>query len=182
MSNNEAITTVPTQDERIMAALAHATIIMPFMGVIAPIVIWATQKEKSHYVGFQALQALVYQLTMILASFLGMACYMCSFFGMFAGVLFVPGTGSPTEELSGPAAGLMLVSMFVPFIVFGFIMAGGIVFVVYGLAGAVQVLRGRQFRYAIIGGRLERYLQEGKRIASQGGSVGDTEEQSEFME
>jgi uncharacterized Tic20 family protein len=175
-NENETIITVPSQDERIMAALAHVTAILPFMGVIAPIVIWATQKEKSPYIAFQALQALVYQLTMILAWFAGMACYMCSFFGTFAGVFAVPLTSTPSEEVSGPAAVLMLGSMLVPFIVFGLIMMGGIVFVVYGLAGAVQVLRGRAFRYAIIGARLERYLQEGERVASQQGPTGGPEE------
>ena len=51
-----------SQDERIMAALSHATALLPFMGVIAPIVIWVTQKDKSQYVAFQALQAMAYQL------------------------------------------------------------------------------------------------------------------------
>ena len=181
-SNNETIITVPNQDERIMASLAHVTAILPFMGIIAPIVIWATQKVKSPYIAFQALQALVYQLTMILAWFVGMACYMCSFFGTFAVTFTVPLASTPTEEVSGPAAVLMLVSAFVPFIVFWLIMVGGIVFVVYGLAGAVQVLRGRGFRYAIIGARLERYLREGEQVASQYGATGGTEEQAEFME
>jgi hypothetical protein len=36
--NNQDINE-PSQDERIMAALAHITILVPFMGVVAPIVI-----------------------------------------------------------------------------------------------------------------------------------------------
>jgi len=38
--------TKPTQDERIMAALAHACAILLGMGVVGAIVIWVTQKEK----------------------------------------------------------------------------------------------------------------------------------------
>jgi uncharacterized Tic20 family protein len=63
-----------------MAALAHIAAIVPFMGVIAPIIIWATQKDKSEYVAFQSLQAVAYQLVMILAWFVGMGCYMLSSF------------------------------------------------------------------------------------------------------
>jgi len=79
----ESLATKATQDERIMAALAHASAILPFWGLIGAIVIWATQKEKSRFVGFQALQVIAYQIVLILFSFLGFGCYMCSFFGTF---------------------------------------------------------------------------------------------------
>ena len=71
--------TQPTQNDRIMAALAHTAAILPMWGIVAAIVIWVTQKDKSEYVGFQALQAIAYQLIMVLAWFAGMALYMGSF-------------------------------------------------------------------------------------------------------
>jgi uncharacterized Tic20 family protein len=46
-----------TQDEQVMGALSHATIIFAAAGLIGPLVIWGTQREKSPFVGFQALQA-----------------------------------------------------------------------------------------------------------------------------
>jgi uncharacterized Tic20 family protein len=61
----------PTQDERVMAALAQISVLVPFLGVVAPIVIWVTQKDKSRYVAFQSLQAVAFQLTMVFAWFLG---------------------------------------------------------------------------------------------------------------
>jgi uncharacterized Tic20 family protein len=60
-------TLTPTQDERVMAALSHASALLPMMVIIAPIIIWVTQKEKSQYVAFQSLQAIAYQLSMIAA-------------------------------------------------------------------------------------------------------------------
>ena len=149
--------TSPTQDDRIMAAVAHATAILPFMGLIAPIIIWVTQKDKSPFISFQALQALVYQLTMLLAWFLGMFCYMCSFFVSFLGIAAAP----VIDESSNPLAPLLLVlpTLF-PIIIFGLIFLGGIVFIIYGLVAAVLVLQGRDFRYVILGERLERYLQK----------------------
>lgn len=73
---------VPTQDERIMAALAHVTVIWPTLGMIAPIVIWGTQREKSPFVGFQALQAAAYQFILILGGLVAGVCYVCSFFSI----------------------------------------------------------------------------------------------------
>jgi uncharacterized Tic20 family protein len=146
-------------DERILAALAHITILVPFMGIIAAIVIWVTQKEKSRYVGFQALQATVFQLILVLAWFIGMGCYMGSFILSFVGMAGFASSGS---TLSGPAQGFGVLGVLIPFIVFGLIMLTGLVFIIYGIVAALQALRGNAFRYAIIGDRIERFLQQGK--------------------
>jgi len=47
MGAEEASTIRPTQDERVTAALAHAATLLPMMGALASIVIWATQKDRS---------------------------------------------------------------------------------------------------------------------------------------
>lgn len=138
------------QNDRIMAALAHVTVILPWVGVIAPIIIWATQREKSEFVAFQALQATVYQLIMIFAWIFGMGCYMCSIFGM---VFIIP----VTQEFQGGLAEML--GFFLPFSVLGLILMGSIVYVVYALVGAVFVLQGRDFRYILIGSWLEGYLE-----------------------
>ncbi len=168
MSPDETRTAAPAQDERITAAMAHVTAILPLFGIMAPIVVWTTQKDRSRFVAFQALQALVYQLAMILAWLVGMACYMCSYIGIIAGPIVGLMVGHPAEGMLGPTEGLMVASMLVPFIVFGLISVGGIAFVLYGLVGAVQVLRGKEFRYVIIGTRLERYLQREARAEGEG--------------
>ena len=90
----------PNQNDKIMAALAHISALLPFMGVIAPIIIWATQRDKSEYVAFQALQAVVYQLLMILAWFVGMGCYMLSFFTMFLGIPFAGESGQVDPSIA----------------------------------------------------------------------------------
>lgn len=151
-------TTSPNPNDKIMAALAHISAILPFMGVIAPIVIWVTQKDKSEYVAFQALQAVAYQLVMILAWFVGMGCYMLSFFSMFLTIPFAGGDG----DMNPAAAPFFLLGTFVPFLVFGAIMIGGAIFVIYGLIAAIQVFQGKDFRYIFLGNRLARYLQNNK--------------------
>jgi uncharacterized Tic20 family protein len=143
-------TPAPSQNDKIMAALAHISAVLPLMGVIAPIVIWATQKDKSEYVAFQALQAVAYQLVMILAWFIGMGCYMISFFTTFLTIPFSEGTG----ETSLP------ITFIIPFIIFGLIFVGGAIFVIYGIIGAINAFQGKNFRYIIIGNRLTNYLKK----------------------
>lgn len=150
MSEQEITSTEPTQDDRIMAALSHITIILPFLGVVAPIIIWVTQKEKSEYVAFQALQALAYQLSLVVLYFIGMGCYMCSFFGPFLSMLF------SAEEPNSVVLGAFVL---IPFTVMGLLFLGVIGYIIYGLVAAVMVVQGKDFRYMLIGNRLERYLQ-----------------------
>ena len=147
---------IPSQNDKIMASLAHVSAILPFMGVIAPIIIWATQKDKSEYVAFQALQAVAYQLLMILAWFVGMGCYMLSFFTMFFGIPFTGESGQVDPSI----VPLLALGFMIPFIIFGTIFVGGALFVIYGLFAAIQIFQGKDFRYIIIGNRLENYLQK----------------------
>jgi uncharacterized Tic20 family protein len=144
------------QNDKIMAALAHVSAILPFMGVIAPIVIWVTQKDKSEYVAFQALQAVIYQLLMILAWFVGMGCYMLSFFGTFLTIPFAGSNGTTNPS----AAPFFALGFIIPFLVMGFMFIGGGIFIIYGLIGAIQIFRGKDFRYFIIGNRLADYLKK----------------------
>jgi uncharacterized Tic20 family protein len=152
----------PSADERILAALAHVTILVPFMGVVAPIVIWVTQKDKSRYVGFQALQAVVFQLLLVLTWFIGMGCYMASFFISFIGVAGFGAGNQSSEQMIGPGEVFGVIWVLIPFIVFGVMILAGLAFVIYGVLAALQALRGSAFRYALIGDRVERFLQQGK--------------------
>jgi uncharacterized Tic20 family protein len=142
------------QDERIMAAISHISVVLPMIGVLAPILIWVTQKEKSRYVAFQALQALAFQLSMIIAYAMGMGCYMCSFLGNFLSIFFASSTGygQYLVVLSG-------VMFAIPFLVMCMIFAGGLFYILYGVIGAIMTFQGKQFRYALIGKRVERYMQ-----------------------
>ena len=145
----------PSQDERVIAALAHVSAILPFMGVIAPIVIWVTQREKSRYVAFQALQAVAYQLTMIVAWMIGMGCYFCSFFATFLSIPMVSSSGTT------PAGNALAeLGFIIPFLSLGVIFLVVLAFIVYGIVGAINVFQGKPFRYVFIGYRVERFMQQ----------------------
>jgi hypothetical protein len=142
-----------SQDERVMAALAHVSVLMPLMGIIVPIVIWVTQKDKSQYVAFQALQAAGFQISMIAAYFIGMGCYMCSFFSIFLGGSF--GSSFGIDPSLNPFSGT---GMPFPFLVFGAIILGEFAFIIYGIVGTVMTIQGKPFRYFFIGDRIERFM------------------------
>ncbi len=145
---------VPTQDERIMAALAHVGVIWPTVGLVAPLVIWGTQKEKSPFVRFQALQAAAYQFILILGGLVAAVCYFCSFFSF-------PFTALLTAPFDEEAV------LCIPF--FTFSCTFGILFLLlllwlaylgYGLFGAISVLQGQDFRYVFLAPWLDRYLEQ----------------------
>ena len=51
-----------SKEEKLMALLSHLSIFIPNIGILAPIIIWVTNKEKSDFVRFNALQAIFFQL------------------------------------------------------------------------------------------------------------------------
>ncbi len=151
MEINESIATTPTQEERIMAALSHIAVLLPFMGILAPIIIWVTQKDKSKYVGFQALQALVYQIGIILVWFMGGICYMVGIFGSF--IFFIPAMeNEPANEA------LLMLPMLLPMLFMALLGLAWLAIMAYGIIAMIQSLRGKAFRYIVIGNRLEQYL------------------------
>lgn len=138
---------IPSQDDRIMAALAHGSAIIFGMGIIAAVVLWATQKDRSRYVAFQALQALVYQVAGVLVQIIGWCCWTALYF-----LSFIPFFAA--AESSGEPPLFFLVAMalmVVPFALMG-------LWIIGGLWGAVRTLQGRDFRYLVLGPQLERWL------------------------
>jgi uncharacterized Tic20 family protein len=141
-----------TKDDHIMAALAHASVIIPLWGIIGAVVIWATQREKSRFVAFQALQALAYQLSLVFLGGFGFVCYMCSFSAMMF-------SSFTLSRSNGIISGILtILSSIAPFCIMGLLMLVGVAVVVYGFYGAARVLQGEDFRYVVVGRRLEKYL------------------------
>jgi hypothetical protein len=140
-----------TQDEKTLAGLAHGSILLGVFtsgvgGIIAALVIWLIQKEKSAYVAAQALQALVYQGVTFIVTTLAWCCW-----GMLWMVMIlVPITADPGAYDTTPPAGLWvgLFLMVVPLAIWGLA-------ILYGLWGAVRCLGGHDFKYAIIGNWLK---------------------------
>lgn len=64
-----------TSDERTWAILAHVSILLAvitagLLGPVAAFVIWLVKKEESDYVAKQALQSLIYQIVVVMLSWI----------------------------------------------------------------------------------------------------------------
>ena len=147
----ESITT-PSSDEQMLSALAH------FFGTIAALIIWVTQKDKSRFVRFQAVQALAFDFVVML---LMMVLFACMFGAMFIGILgmiLVPlSSSNPSPENVAPF-------MVFPFISFPLmstcIFPFSFAILIARIVAVVSVLSGKNFHYPILGIRVERFLSD----------------------
>jgi tetratricopeptide (TPR) repeat protein len=114
--------------ERILAALAHGGIILSITGLLVPAFIWITEREKSNYVAFQSLQALVFQ---VMVTALQISA------GIFTFGIFVATT------LAKPPGSIFWV----------YPLTGGLIFLfqviiwLFGLKAIISTLQGKQFTY-----------------------------------
>ncbi len=52
----------PSAESRLLAALAHGSIVAQGPGLLVGVLVYVNQRDKSRYAAFQALQAAIYQL------------------------------------------------------------------------------------------------------------------------
>jgi uncharacterized Tic20 family protein len=151
-----------TRDEMTMAALAHASIVLTFvialgsgglgclLGLLVPLLIWLTYKEKSAYVSFQALQATVFQAVSILVMVVVLAVSI---------ILIVAGW-----TVSGALTAVLIGLCLMPFAVLITVVFALLVLILplaqlgYGLYAAYETYQGRDFRYWLIGEALEKEM------------------------
>lgn len=140
-----------SSDEKLMGAVAH------LFGPLAAIIVWGTQKDKSRFVKFQALQALAFDL--VLAMVMGVV-FFCLFGIMFAGIsvsmLDIPGAAS-TPNTAMPF--FMLPFMF-PFLTFACIFPFSLLILAIRLVASISILNGRNYQYPILGKWLENFYTE----------------------
>lgn len=138
------MTSPVTNEERLMGALAHGSVVLSGPGILVGVLIWITQRERSAYASGQGLQAAVYQL---LGSVL--IAVLWTLWGVFYALTMIPIIREPERYSAAPPpifwAGM--IAMVVPLLVM-------VLWGLYGLWAALRCLGGRDFRYAVIGKRL----------------------------
>jgi uncharacterized Tic20 family protein len=145
----------PTQDERTMAALAHASVLLgftgiPFLGLLAAGAIWLSQRDRSVWAAWQALQALAWQLSqMVVGIVAGLCVVMLAFGGLLAGA------ASTSMGQQGPPDGVMAGALaggfggLAAFLALLFLL--GFVWTAVGLWAAYRAYQGVNYRYPVIG-------------------------------
>lgn len=146
-----------TQEDNWVSGVCHATAILQLWGVVTPLIVWFSQKERSARLRFQSMQAFVYQMIAFAAYMLGMAAYMIFFFGFFF-TLILGDTMGRGNDLQGPPAIMMAVFFGVMILFWLFVII--VMPVYYLLAGwaGFRVVRGHHFRYPILGKLIERRM------------------------
>lgn len=146
---NEDEVRVPT-NEWTTAALAHASVLLTVIlgtpgglgipiGLAVPLVMYFGYRRNSRYIAFHSLQAFVYQVV----GTIGIA----SLGALVAIAWTISGT------LSAVLIGLLLIPLALTFTLL--LVCAIIAWFVYGLYAAYQVYQGNDFRYWLIGERLE---------------------------
>lgn len=141
----------PTSDERMMAALAH------FFGIIASLIIWALQKDKSRFVRFQAAQALAFDFITMLLMFVLSFCLVGV---MFAGIFGTVFAGMSNQGASESFPWLMAFPILLPSLMFTCIFPFSMALFVARIIATISVLNGNNFHYPYLGIRVEQFLAE----------------------
>ena len=142
-----------TSDERILAAVAHGSIILFGWGVIVAMLLWITQRQKSTFVAFHALQAVLYQLLQTLYAFIIIPLVGLLAICVLAGVAFFSNSGNTSQ--TSP-----LLFVLAQFAFIGSFFCGFGVYVLLGLAGALWLFLRRDFYYPLIGRRMEAFISD----------------------
>ena len=148
-------------DERLMGALAHIGVVVPYAGVLVPLTIWLTQRKKSAFVEIQGLQALLYMLFLTILPFvLWPPLVIMPIFTTQAMALFDnSGTsGAPT----GINWFIMIILFVLPFALAVLVLLFLLALVIYGLIGAAVTYSGRDFRYPVFGRIAQRFASQGR--------------------
>jgi len=146
---NTAGDSTADQNERNLAALAHASVILPYLGAIVPTLILVTRKEKSMYLAFQTLQALLFQVSVMLTWLVGFVCYFITFVVNIISLPFI-------IKESGEISSINWMMAVMPLIMIVLIILLVLAYIVYGVVGAVMTYQGKPFRYIVIGRWAER--------------------------
>ncbi len=131
--------TTPSQDDKIVGAIGHAAALLPMWGIIAPALIWITQREKSSYIRQQSAQALAWQALQIILLF---AIYLPAVLIIFSQEMRV--TELVNTILQICASSIIILFGFGPILI--------------GIYAAVRNLQGLDFTYPLLGRRVRTYL------------------------
>ena len=123
-------------DARTWAMVAHLSVLLNlvtgFLGVVATLVIYLIFKDRSRFVGYQAMQAFVFQLIFWAGG------------GLAIGVIWA---------ITGALSAILIGVLCVPFSLLLTIVLAlmPLVALVYGVYGGLEANQGKEFKYWLIG-------------------------------
>ncbi len=137
-----------SSDDRVMAALAH------FFGLFGALIIWATQKDKSRFVKFQALQSLAFGGLLTIVMMLAMLCTFGVMLVGMAGAVIASSRASASPQSVSNIAALAALSPMSFFCIMPVSFAAALV----QMIAAISVATGHNWRYPFIAPRVEAFM------------------------
>ena len=144
------------KEEQFVAAMSHASAILFMWGVLSPLALWITQKDRSPYLRFQGLQAAIYQLLALVGYFAFMFVYIASFVAMFAIIAIVESNGAGSGN--SVTAIVLLIFMLVMMLMWLVFMLALPTYHLFAMIAGIQILKGRDYRYPWLGNFLARRM------------------------
>lgn len=145
MENQIEQTFIPTSEERIFAAIAHGSSFLFGFGSIISLIMYLIHREKSKWVTFHAIQAMLYQPFQIIFT---IAWHFLVFLPLNFGLMIL----DLNRMDGGETMPLFMFTMFP-------LMFGGIgLTILLGFIGAAFCFMGKDFRYPVLGKFIENYL------------------------
>ncbi len=143
---------VPTSDERLMAALSH------FLGFIVALFIWATQKDKSRFVRFQAVQAMAFYLVVGILTIIVIGFLMLVISGFLAlGLGGIAITANHATEQTWYSNMIYIILGTMPFIIPCITIPWIVLVYLARLIATIQTFQGKDFYYPWLGKLVEQY-------------------------
>ncbi len=130
-----------TSDERLLALLAHLSIFLG--GIILPIILWATQKDKSKFVKFHSLQAIFYHLAF--------AVVIIAYVFFMVLLLIISGVGFAGFSNSGSGGEMPAMIIILMIILYGGILVLVFAGIGYAVYLAIKSYQGNLIRIPVIG-------------------------------
>jgi uncharacterized Tic20 family protein len=146
MNNN-----VPSlsSDEKLMGAVSH------LFGLVVALLMWMLQKDKSRFVKFQALQALVFDLIVMISTGLLFFClFGVIFLGTFGSIIWTAEAASSPEQMIP----FVVLPIMFPSLTFICVFPLSVLLLAVRITAAVSVLNGRNFRYPVLGNWVEKFI------------------------
>ena len=163
------MTPEPTHEDRYVAALCHVSLLVNFFSLAVPLVVWIMRRKESAHLRFQAAQALAFQLAGFAAQTVLIGLQIVASFG-FMGIMIVLAVMSEAMQASASSGiifGLFFVLIWgVMLLVVGLQSVVGLIYLALGLWGALQMLRGRAFRYPLLGNWIDRRLSPAQPVSA----------------
>lgn len=145
-------TPAPTSDEGLMAAIAH------FFGLLVAFIVWITQKDKSRFVRFQAIQAIAFDLVVSGFMFIVVCYSLVLVLGLLAlGIGDIALFGSTNNPMAEPFKMILALMSAIPFLIPCIILPVMSIIFITRLIATTQTFQGKDFRYPWLGNLIERY-------------------------